>query len=74
MTRRRAVPAVGEIIVLDRNWYNRAGAEYVMDLATEQHPLQEVPQGRSNCRNARTSINMTTKRRSKGRHFVVEGY
>jgi polyphosphate kinase 2 (PPK2 family) len=41
MTRRRAVPAAGEIIVLDRGWYNRGGVEYVMDFATEQRPLQE---------------------------------
>jgi polyphosphate kinase 2 len=31
-------PAAGEILVLDRSWYNRAGVEYVMGFCTEdQH-------------------------------------
>jgi polyphosphate kinase 2 len=29
-------PAGGEIVVLDRSWYNRAGVEYVMGFCTEQ--------------------------------------
>src|SRR3974377_1774789 len=31
-------PAAGEIVIFDRSWYNRAGAEYVMGFCTkEQH-------------------------------------
>src|SRR5438045_272851 len=31
-------PAAGEVIIFDRSWYNRAGAEKVMGFATaEQH-------------------------------------
>jgi len=31
-------PAAGEIVILDRSWYNRAGVEYVMGFCTpEQH-------------------------------------
>jgi polyphosphate kinase len=31
-------PAAGEIVIFDRSWYNRAGVEYVMGLASnEQH-------------------------------------
>jgi len=31
-------PAAGEILILDRSWYNRAGVEYVMGFCTkEQH-------------------------------------
>ena len=31
-------PAVGEIVIFDRSWYNRAGVEYVMGFCTkEQH-------------------------------------
>ena len=31
-------PAAGEVVVLDRSWYNRAGVEYVMGFCTdEQH-------------------------------------
>jgi polyphosphate kinase 2 len=31
-------PAAGEVVILDRSWYNRAGVEYVMGFATkEQH-------------------------------------
>jgi polyphosphate kinase 2 len=29
-------PAAGEVVILDRSWYNRAGVEYVMNFATEQ--------------------------------------
>src|SRR3954471_3173969 len=29
-------PSAGEIVVLDRSWYNRAGVEYVMKYCTEQ--------------------------------------
>ena len=29
-------PAGGEIVILDRSWYNRAGVEYVMGLCTEE--------------------------------------
>ena len=29
-------PAGGEIVILDRSWYNRAGVEYVMGFCTEQ--------------------------------------
>jgi polyphosphate kinase 2 len=29
-------PAAGEILVLDRSWYNRAGVEYVMKYCTEE--------------------------------------
>ncbi len=32
------LPAAGEILILDRSWYNRAGVEYVMGFCTEaQH-------------------------------------
>jgi polyphosphate kinase 2 len=40
------LPAAGEIIVFDRSWYNRAGAEYVMKFCSkEQHKrfLQLTP-------------------------------
>src|SRR5580765_5573366 len=31
-------PSAGEIVILDRSWYNRAGVEYVMGFCTkEQH-------------------------------------
>src|SRR3954471_13442242 len=29
-------PSKGEIVIFDRSWYNRAGAEYVMGFCTEQ--------------------------------------
>jgi polyphosphate kinase 2 len=29
-------PAAGEILILDRSWYNRAGVEYVMGFCTEK--------------------------------------
>ena len=29
-------PAAGEIVILDRSWYNRAGVEYVMGFCTKQ--------------------------------------
>jgi len=29
-------PAAGEILVLDRSWYNRAGVEFVMKFCTEE--------------------------------------
>jgi len=33
-------PAAGEIVILDRSWYNRAGVEYVMGFCSkEQHRL-----------------------------------
>jgi polyphosphate kinase 2 (PPK2 family) len=33
-------PAAGEILILDRSWYNRAGVEYVMEFCTEsEHRL-----------------------------------
>ncbi|HET7085560.1 MAG TPA: polyphosphate kinase 2 [Rhizomicrobium sp.] len=41
-------PAAGEILVLDRSWYNRAGVEFVMEYCTkEEHRrfLQQCPQG-----------------------------
>src|SRR5690348_17894523 len=40
-------PAAGEILILDRSWYNRAGVEYVMGFCTpEQHErfLANCPQ------------------------------
>jgi polyphosphate kinase len=40
-------PAAGEIVILDRSWYNRAGVEYVMGFCTkEQHDrfLEVCPQ------------------------------
>jgi polyphosphate kinase 2 (PPK2 family) len=31
-------PAAGEVVILDRSWYNRAGVEYVMGFCTpEEH-------------------------------------
>ena len=41
-------PAAGEILVLDRSWYNRAGVEYVMEFCTKQEHrrfLEQTPQG-----------------------------
>jgi len=41
-------PAAGEILVLDRSWYNRAGVEYVMKYCTEEEHrrfLEQCPQG-----------------------------
>ncbi len=29
-------PAAGEVVILDRSWYNRAGVEYVMEFCTEE--------------------------------------
>jgi len=29
-------PAAGEIVILDRSWYNRAGVEYVMGFCSEE--------------------------------------
>jgi polyphosphate kinase len=40
-------PAAGEIVILDRSWYNRAGVQYVMGFCTkEQHDrfLEVCPQ------------------------------
>jgi polyphosphate kinase len=31
----RQFPAAGEVLILDRSWYNRAGVEYVMGFCTE---------------------------------------
>jgi polyphosphate kinase 2 len=33
-------PAGGEIVILDRSWYNRAGVEYVMGFCTEKEHRQ----------------------------------
>jgi len=33
-------PAAGEIIILDRSWYNRAGVEYVMEFCTEEEHVR----------------------------------
>jgi polyphosphate kinase 2 len=41
-------PAAGEIVVLDRSWYNRAGVEFVMGICTEEEHkrfLKQCPQG-----------------------------
>jgi polyphosphate kinase len=41
------LPAGGEIVLLDRSWYNRAGVERVMDFATEDQVEQffhDVPE------------------------------
>src|SRR5580765_2438341 len=32
----RLFPAAGEIVVMDRSWYNRAGVEHVMGFCTEE--------------------------------------
>jgi polyphosphate kinase 2 len=43
----RHFPAAGEILILDRSWYNRAGVEYVMGFCTEKqhrHFLELCPQ------------------------------
>ena len=40
------LPAAGEIVILDRSWYNRAGVERVMGFCTEEQAkrfLQTVP-------------------------------
>ena len=40
------LPAAGEIVLMDRSWYNRAGVEKVMGYATEEQYqlfLQQVP-------------------------------
>jgi polyphosphate kinase 2 len=34
------LPAGGEIVILDRSWYNRAGVEYVMGFCTEEEHRQ----------------------------------
>ncbi len=34
------LPAGGEILILDRSWYNRAGVEYVMGFCTEEEHRQ----------------------------------
>ena len=34
------LPAGGEIVILDRSWYNRAGVEYVMGFCSEQEHRQ----------------------------------
>jgi polyphosphate kinase 2 (PPK2 family) len=42
----RHLPAVGEIVIFDRSWYNRAGVERVMGFCTEEQAqkfLQAVP-------------------------------
>src|SRR6476619_4192951 len=39
-------PAVGEVVIFDRSWYNRAGVERVMGFFTEEHAnrfLEIVP-------------------------------
>src|SRR6201997_345209 len=44
----RHFPAAGEILILDRSWYNRAGVEYVMGFCTaEEHKrfLTLCPEG-----------------------------
>jgi len=40
------LPAAGEVVIFDRSWYNRAGAERVMDFCTEEQAkkfLQVAP-------------------------------
>src|ERR1700740_3281220 len=40
------LPAAGEVVILDRSWYNRAGVERVMGFCTEEeckHFLEVVP-------------------------------
>ena len=40
------LPAAGEVVILDRSWYNRAGVERVMGLCTEEEVedfLEAVP-------------------------------
>lgn len=34
------LPAAGEIVLLDRSWYNRAGVEHVMGFCTEEEYLE----------------------------------
>jgi polyphosphate kinase len=34
------LPAAGEIVILDRSWYNRAGVEHVMGFCTEAEHLE----------------------------------
>ena len=38
------LPAVGEIVLLDRSWYNRAGVEYVMGFCTPKERLEFLRQ------------------------------
>jgi len=41
------LPAAGEIVLMDRSWYNRAGVERVMEYSTEEEYerfLEQVPQ------------------------------
>jgi hypothetical protein len=61
----RAVAAAGDIIVFDRSRYNRVGVEHVTGFATSGITTRRCRKRWPRCRNARTSINMTAKRRSK---------
>ncbi len=38
------LPAAGEIVLMDRSWYNRAGVEHVMGFCTEQEYLAFLQQ------------------------------
>jgi len=38
------LPAVGEIVLFDRSWYNRAGVEYVMGFCTPKERLEFLRQ------------------------------
>jgi polyphosphate kinase len=48
-------PAVGEIVIFDRSWYNRAGVEYVMGFCSpaEHKRFLEL------CRKSRSSRSRT---------------
>ncbi|WP_425599236.1 hypothetical protein [Azospirillum brasilense] len=39
-------PAAGEVVIFDRNWYNRAGVERVMEFCTEERTGTEIPDQR----------------------------
>src|SRR6201982_1648428 len=44
------LPAAGEVVILDRSWYNRAGVERVMGFCTEdqaKHFLEMIPRSRN---------------------------
>jgi polyphosphate kinase 2 (PPK2 family) len=50
-------PAAGEIVVLDRSWYNRSSVEYVMKFCTEaeHRRFRMVPSARINGSSSRAS-------------------
>ena len=56
------LPAAGEIVLMDRSWYNRAGVERVMGFCTPEQHRRFLPSARcsSNCSSTTASCCAST--------------